>query len=69
MKDINKKLVYLILAGILALIVVVAWEAYQVASGGRSTFSLVVVEMPTEELFPGNLENHLQNIKSQERGI
>lgn len=50
----------LIAAGIISLVAIVLWEFYQVTSGGRTTFSLTVVEMGRSNLLSPGLEEHLE---------
>lgn len=57
----NKGWKYLMYAGIVFLIAAVAWEAYSVASGDRSNFSVVVLGMPKTTLFTPTMEAHLNS--------
>ncbi|MFS8131499.1 MAG: hypothetical protein ACMG57_06015 [Candidatus Dojkabacteria bacterium] len=57
----NKGWKYLLYAGIVFLIAAVAWEAYEVASGERGEFNLVVLGMPRTTLFTPNMDKHLQD--------
>ncbi len=56
----NKGWKYLLYAGIIFLVAAVAWEAYEVASGERGEFSLIVLPMPKTSLFTKAMETHLQ---------
>lgn len=56
----NKQWKYLIFIGIAVLAGAIAWEIYEVASGDRVEFNLVVLEMPRTTLFPTTLEAHLK---------
>lgn len=61
MKNLNSSWKLLIYVGVFFLILVIGWEIYEVSTGGRSDFSLVVVDMPKTTLFTKNLEDHLSN--------
>ena len=51
----------IIAIAVVSLLAVVLWEFYQVASGGRTTFSLSVTPMGRNNLFSTNLQDHLEN--------
>lgn len=51
----------LIVAGIVFLLAAIGWEFYQAASGGRSTFTISIIDMPRDNLFSDGLRTHLEN--------
>jgi hypothetical protein len=61
MSSLNTAWKFLVYLGIFSLIAVIGWEVYQITTGGRAEFTLVVVEMPKSVLFTKNLEDHLNN--------
>lgn len=61
MSNLNTAWKYLIFLGIGFLVAVIGWEIYQVSTGGRTDFNVIVVDMPKTILFPKNLEDHLNN--------
>lgn len=56
----NKLFMYLLVIGLVILVIVAAWEIYQVSSGAKSTGSLTVVEISNPVLIPEALEDHLK---------
>ena len=57
----NKLFLYLIIIGILTLVLVAAWEFYQVSSGAKSPGELTVIEIPSSVLINQSLEDHLKS--------
>lgn len=51
----------LIVIGVASLLAVVGWEFFQIASGGRTSFSLSVNEMNRSNLISDSVETHLRN--------
>jgi len=56
----NKLFLYLVVIGILILVTVVTWEGYQISTGARSKFSLVVIDLNSDILINEKLETHLR---------
>lgn len=51
----------LIVIGVVSLLAVVGWEFFQIASGGRTSFSLTVNEMNRSNLISDSVESHIRN--------
>lgn len=49
----------LLIIGTIILLLVIGWEVFQIASGGKTSFNLTVLEMGRSNIFSPNLERHL----------
>lgn len=57
----NKSWLALIIIGVLFLLGVIGWEAYQNLSGARSNINIALIEYQRETLFSPGLEAHLNS--------